>query len=41
MQINIRLTPEERVTLEEAARRRGFRCIFDFIRAAALDQTTV
>jgi predicted RNase H-like HicB family nuclease len=35
-QINIRLTPEERVLLEEAARRKGFRGVSDFVRNASL-----
>ena len=35
-QINIRLTPEERVVLEEAARRKGFRGVSDFVRSASL-----
>jgi predicted RNase H-like HicB family nuclease len=35
-QINVRLTPEERVVLEEAARRKGFRGISDFVRSASL-----
>jgi predicted RNase H-like HicB family nuclease len=35
-QINIRLTAEERVVLEEAARRKGFRGISDFVRSASL-----
>ena len=38
-QINIRLTPEERVVLEEAARRKGFRGISDFVRSASLANT--
>jgi predicted RNase H-like HicB family nuclease len=35
-QINIRVTPEEKLLLEEAARSKGFRGISDFIRAASL-----
>jgi predicted RNase H-like HicB family nuclease len=35
-QINIRLTPEERVVLEAAARRKGFRGVSDFVRSASL-----
>ena len=35
-QINIRLTPEERVVLEQAAQRKGFRGISDFVRNASL-----
>jgi predicted RNase H-like HicB family nuclease len=35
-QINIRLTAEEKLILEESARRAGFRGVSDFVRAAAL-----
>jgi len=35
-QINIRLTPEEKLTLEEAARSKGFRGVSDFVRSASL-----
>lgn len=35
-QINIRLTPEEKLTLEEAARNKGYRGISDFVRSASL-----
>lgn len=35
-QVNIRLTAEERLSLEEAARREGFRSISDYMRAASL-----
>jgi predicted RNase H-like HicB family nuclease len=35
-QINIRLTPEEKMTLEEAARSKGFRGISDYVRSASL-----
>ena len=35
-QINIRLTPEEKVLLEEAARSKGFRGISDFVRSVSL-----
>jgi predicted RNase H-like HicB family nuclease len=38
-QINIRLTAEEKLFIESAARRRGFRGISDFVRSAALAQT--
>ena len=38
-QLNIRLTSEERMVLESAAKRRGFRGISDFVRTAALEQT--
>lgn len=37
LQVNVRLTPEERVVLEATARRKGFKGLSDFIRAAALD----
>jgi predicted RNase H-like HicB family nuclease len=35
-QNNNRVTPEERLALEEAARRRGFRGISDFVRSTTL-----
>jgi len=35
-QVNIRLTPEERLILEETARRRGFRGVSDFVRSVSL-----
>ena len=35
-QINIRLTPEEKIRLEEAARSKGFRGISDFVRSVSL-----
>jgi predicted RNase H-like HicB family nuclease len=35
-QINVRLTPEERLLLEDAARRKGFRGVSDFVRSASL-----
>lgn len=35
-QVNVRLTPEEKLLLEEAARRKGFRGISDFVRSASL-----
>jgi predicted RNase H-like HicB family nuclease len=35
-QVNVRLTSNERLTLEAAARQRGFTGISDFVRAAAL-----
>lgn len=38
-QVNIRLTSEEKLMLEEAARRRGYRGLSDFMRAAAMSQT--
>lgn len=37
-QVNIRLTAEEKLTLEESARAAGYRSVSDFIRAAALDK---
>jgi Uncharacterized conserved protein len=37
-QINIRVTSEEKLLLEEAARRRGFRGISDFVRSSTLAQ---
>jgi predicted RNase H-like HicB family nuclease len=37
-QINVRLTTEERLVLEEAARNKGFRGISDFVRIASLTQ---
>lgn len=36
-QINIRVTPEEKFMLEEAARSRGFRGISDFVRSTTLN----
>lgn len=36
-QVNIRLTIEERLALESAASRAGFRTVSDFVRSAALD----
>lgn len=35
-QINIRLTPEEKLLLEELARSKGFRGISDFVRSTSL-----
>jgi len=35
-QLNIRLTPEEKLLLEDAARRNGFRGLSDFVRNASL-----
>jgi predicted RNase H-like HicB family nuclease len=40
-QVNIRLTAEERIILETAARTRGFRGLSDFVRSAALEATKV
>jgi len=39
MQVNIRLTAEEKLLLEQAARQRGFRGISDFLRSVALAET--
>lgn len=39
VQINIRLTTEEKLALEGAASRMGFHGVSDFVRAAALDRT--
>jgi predicted RNase H-like HicB family nuclease len=38
MQVNIRLSPEEKYQLEAAAARLGFRAISDFLRAAGLER---
>ena len=38
-QINIRLTPEEKLVLEETARSKGFRGISDFVRSVSLGST--
>ena len=38
-QVNVRLTPEEKLLLEEAARSRGFRGLGDFVRSTALART--
>ncbi len=35
-QVNLRLSAEEKLTLEEASRREGYRSVSDFIRAAAM-----
>jgi predicted RNase H-like HicB family nuclease len=37
-QINVRVTPEEKLLLESAARRRGFRGLGDYVRSASLHQ---
>lgn len=37
-QINIRVTPEEKLLLEEAARSKGFRGVSDFVRTAGLNR---
>jgi predicted RNase H-like HicB family nuclease len=39
-QVNIRLTADEKLSLEAATTRGGFRSISDFIRAAALDKAS-
>jgi predicted RNase H-like HicB family nuclease len=39
-QINIRVTPEEKLLLEQAARSRGFRGIGDYVRNTSLGHTT-
>jgi predicted RNase H-like HicB family nuclease len=39
-QVNIRLTPHEKETLQEEASRRGFRGVADFLRASAVDMLT-
>lgn len=39
IQINVRLTPDEKLALEEAAARLGFKGISDYVRAAALRQS--
>ncbi len=38
-QVNVRLTSEEKLLLEEAARSRGFRGLGDFVRSTALALT--
>ena len=35
-QVNIRVTPEEKLLLEEAARSKGFRGVSDFVRSTSL-----
>jgi hypothetical protein len=37
-QVNIRLTAEERLSLEAAAAKAGFRSLSDFVRSAALNE---
>jgi uncharacterized protein (DUF1778 family) len=37
-QLNIRLTEDENLRLEEAARRQGFRGVSDYVRFAALSR---
>jgi predicted RNase H-like HicB family nuclease len=36
-QVNVRLTAEEKAVLESTAKRKGFKGLSDFLRAAALD----
>jgi len=38
-QINIRVSEEEKLILEDAARRSGFRGVSDFVRSTALSHT--
>lgn len=40
VQVNVRLTQQEKFRLEEAARRAGFRGLSDFVRNAALDKAS-
>ncbi len=40
-QINVRLTSDEKFTLEDFARRVGFKGISDFVRTAALERATL
>lgn len=39
VQVNVRLTADEKFVLQEAARRLGFKGVSDFVRNAALDRT--
>lgn len=39
LQINVRLSPDEKLALEEAAMRQGYKGISEYVRAAALDRT--
>ncbi|HEV3415641.1 MAG TPA: hypothetical protein VG056_02460 [Pirellulales bacterium] len=39
MQVNVRLTAEEKVLLEATAQRKGFNGLSDFIRAVAMEST--
>lgn len=39
-QVNVRLSAEEKLLLESAAKRKGFSGLSDFIRAAAVEATT-
>jgi predicted RNase H-like HicB family nuclease len=38
-QINVRVTPEEKETLEQTSRRRGFKGVSDFVRFVALHES--
>ena len=40
VQVNIRLTTDEKYLLQEAARRLGFKGVSDFVRIAALERTS-
>ncbi len=40
VQVNIRLTAQEKLRLSEAARRLGFKGVSDFVRLAALERTS-
>ncbi|MEM1211479.1 MAG: DUF1778 domain-containing protein [Planctomycetota bacterium] len=39
-QLNVRLTADEKLRIEEAARAAGFRGVSDFVRSAALDKAS-
>jgi len=39
VQVNIRLSQQEKLILEDASKRRGFRGISDFLRTAALEKS--
>jgi len=39
LQVNVRLAPDEKLAIEEAATRMGFKGISEFLRAAAMDRT--
>lgn len=41
VQVNIRLTPEEKLAIGESARREGYRGISEFVRATALKGATL
>ena len=40
VQVNVRLTADEKYLLQEAARRLGFKGVSDFVRIAALERTS-